>query len=311
MISFEEKFSELEESLLGTQKKLPLNIPISVFYGLNTNGNYRIAFLTESKPPVFNSTKVLKINQGIENNKYYWTSIDLVGNEAKQVFYVFCDDLIDSIKDVDNQLEIMNIIHNRYVSWSKMFSKEYSRLSEEKIKGLIGELFFIKNYLIPKYSVDSAIMSWSGPLGNSKDFSIENTWYEVKAVSIGNQNVKISSIYQLDATSMGHLVIVNLEKMSESYSDGQSSIKELFNAILSIIKNNDLKDKFISKVILYGFDYEDENISMKYSIKKSYIYGVDDSFPRIVENSIPVRDIARLSYELIIKNLEKYKVEEL
>ena len=59
------------------------------------------------------------------------------------------------------------------------------------IQGLFGEMYFLKNYMIPKFGINSAIFSWSGPEQTSKDFSLENNWFEIKTISAKSSLVKI------------------------------------------------------------------------------------------------------------------------
>ena len=49
--------------------------------------------------------------------------------------------------------------------------------------------------------------SWSGQELTHKDFSMENTWYEIKTIGCGQQNIKISSLEQLDSVYDGEIVV--------------------------------------------------------------------------------------------------------
>ena len=46
--------------------------------------------------------------------------------------------------------------------------------------GLIGELLFLRDEMIPTKGLDAALESWMGPEKTHKDFSYDNDWYEVK-----------------------------------------------------------------------------------------------------------------------------------
>lgn len=97
-------------------------------------------------------------------------------------------------------------------------------LSEEKEQGIYGELYFLYKYMIPKYGVEKSILSWAGPHKFNKDFSIDETWYEIKTSSVNANTIEIRSINQLDSDVDGFLTVVKVEKMSMEYRGELSSI---------------------------------------------------------------------------------------
>ena len=77
-----------------------------------------------------------------------------------------------------------------------MFSQKKELISDEQIKGLIGELLFLTDNMIPNYGETRAIQAWSGQEMTRKDFSIDDTWVEVKTIDFGKPTVVISSLEQ-------------------------------------------------------------------------------------------------------------------
>ena len=102
--------------------------------------------------------------------------------------------------------------------------------------GLIGELLFLRDYMIPTYGEDNALLSWSGSELTHKDFSLKDCWYEVKAISTGKGSVRISSLEQLQSSIEGELAVFQLEKMSPVY-DGVT-INKLANGLLNTLSND-------------------------------------------------------------------------
>ncbi len=307
-INFEHIYKELEKDFVGNQKKLNVSSALKVYYGISADGNFRISFLSTTLPPSFESTKSLKISQGQESESVYWTCFDLMNSSAKQVFYALCEDLVDSIDLETDESIALRSLKNRYYSWKLMFKKQIPSFSEEAAKGLFGELYFLINYMSKKYSLDVAIDSWSGPEGTSKDFSHNADWFEIKAVSSTAISVNISSISQLSSKKPGYLGIIKIEKMSEQYKDGQSSISELFKNIMLKITSDETKERFIAKLVAYGFDMTDESFQLKFQVIDMQLYLVDNNFPRLLEENIKFQEISKVKYELIIKTLDKYKV---
>lgn len=304
-------FSSLEKEIFNNQKKVMNDSTIKVYYGITKDGFARLSFLSSLKPPKIDSTKMLRVIQGEEGEGNYWTCFDLLNHEFEKIFYMFCDDITNSIQGLESELKELNTIKDRFSIWKIMFKKVSSSLSSEKEQGLFGELYFLDKYMIPKYGVDNSINAWAGPLGYNKDFSIDNTWYEVKTTSVNSTCVKISSLSQLSSDISGNLSIVRIEKMSEEYNNGICSISDVFDDILNQINDGELQEKFISKVLEYGFNPETDFQKNKFNISNITIYKVENEFPRLTEKDIKFQEINNVTYEIIIKTIEKYKVEEI
>lgn len=307
MSSFTKEIFETFSNNMGSQKMLELKSAIKVYYGMSNEGNPRLSFMSSVAPPKMNSTKMLKVVQGKEMDGVYWTSFDLLQSNAKQVFYSFCSDLVGAIEGIGEEKKALIYLKNRFHIWKSMFKKSSASISTELLKGLFGELYFLYTFFANKYGWNEAVAGWSGANGTAKDFSIGTDWYEVKAVSSSAVSVKISSVPQLSSNVPGHLVIIKIEPMSPVYSNGKSSIGELLQAIIEKIDLDETKESFLGKLAEYGLDLTDECCSEKYNVVSQNFYAVDSEFPRILESDVKFREICKVSYELIVNSLDRFK----
>lgn len=309
MYNIEEKFEELDKEIKNIQKKINIDSVVKVFYGISSDGKERISFLTSSFPPFIDSTKIIRVEQGQESENMYWTCFDLLNFECKKVFYTFCFDLLNSITGMQEEDLAMMTIKNRFHNWKLMFKKEITKMSDEKEQGLFGELYFLKHYMIKNYGIEKAINAWVGYANYSKDFSIHDTWYEVKTIGAKANRIKISSINQLSANKTGYLAVICIEKMSMEFDETDCSVFLLFHNIISQIKSNELQEKFVRGVVSYGFNPVNIKEFSKFSVKDLGIYEVKDGFPRILEKDIVYQEIDNVSYEIILKAIEKFRIE--
>jgi len=291
----------------GIQKRIDVDSVLKVYYGMNSSGNLRISFLSSIAPPKMESTKFLKVQQGKEEERVYWTSFDLLLTTARQVFFSFCNDLTASIVGVSEERKALAYLKNRFHIWKIVFKKERDKISDEAMKGLLGELYFLHKVLSIKYGINEAIEAWSGADKAVKDFSINTDWFEIKAVSSSAVSVKITSIPQLDSNTPGHLIIIRLEEMSHVFADGLSSVGELMQAILGRIDLDETREVFLRKLLSYGFDLSDDCCTKKYKITSVKAYLVNNQFPRLLESDITYPEICKVSYEIIINSIESFK----
>lgn len=310
-INFEEQFNSLQsrEDIL---RKVDTKNNIKIFYGLSKEGKKRLAFQSDDSIAQIESTKIINVSYYKDNENLYWLSFDLEDNKFSNLFYIFCSDMVNSLIDLTDTKKELESVKSRFYSWKKMFQNVTTKeLSEEREQGIFGELYFLYKYMIPKYGVDNSILSWSGPLKFNKDFSINNTWYEIKTSSVNSNNVKITSLSQLDAKNDGYLSVVKVEKMSQEFVGKLSSIYNLIQLIMSKINTIKVQDDFLNKLVEYGLGPDNNFGSRKFDIKNVKLYIVNDNFPRLTKEAIKYEEIDNISYLLNLSGLEKYKVEEL
>ena len=307
MIDFESMYGSLTSELSGNQKKLNIHSVIGVYYGLSKDGNYRIAFLSSSVAPKIESTKMLRVTQGEEAANTYWTCFDLLQHDAKKVFFTFCANLIDAVTDIYDEQKALYALKKRYITWKTMFRRDSAnKLSREVLQGLFGELYFMKKYMLGRFGAAVAVQAWSGPDFKSKDYAVDTEWFEVKTVGANTTTVHISSLAQLSSDHDGHLIVVKAESMSDQFSNGESSIEELFNYIFAQINDETAEGIFLSKLSAFGFDSSDESFMSKFDVKSMTSYKVSGEFPRLTEKDITRPEICDVSYSLIINSLKDY-----
>lgn len=292
---------------IGMQKMIELDSAVKAYHGISNNGHLRLSFMSSVVPPKMESTKLLKVTQGKEMDGVYWTSFDLLQTNAKEVFYSFCNDMVSAIEGIDEEKKALVYLKNRFHIWKSMFKRGGTSISAELLRGLFGELYFLHTDCSEKYGIDDAVAAWSGVDGTVKDFSIKTDWYEIKTVFSSAVSVKISSVFQLSSDVPGHLVIVKIEAMSPLYSNGKSSIGELLQAILEKIDIDETRELFIGKLAGYGLDLTDECCLEKYSVVSQNFYTVNSQFPRLLESDIKFQEICKISYELVINSLDRFK----
>lgn len=307
MNRFIDKFKQLENELVYEQKRMPVSTCLNVYYGITTEKYYRISFVSTIRPFEMESTKEIRVTQGKESDEVYWTCFDLINEDAKDVFFIFCESLIESIENIIDEYDAINNIRERYYSW-KLLLKNKGKMSYESYQGLFGELYFLSEVLGQNNEIEKIVNSWVGPDGYSKDFSINNMWYEIKTIGTSSTTIKINSLAQLDSDIQGHLICVQVEKMSDQFDDGMCSVPKLYKHIIGKIVSHQVREDFINKVLKYGYIDEDNNLNnRKFEVKRITSYLVDDKFPRMTRNDIKQSAISNVTYELLISAIDKYK----
>ena len=214
--------------------------------------------------------------------------------------------MISYSRNVQKTEKAADCICGRYIQWQKAFIRtEGKLLSFEQIKGLIGELCFLKMEMMPKYGSQKAVESWSGIESTDQDFLCDDTWYEVKSTVSGSRTVKISSVEQLDTETEGYLVVVTLDKTSEA-DTSKLTLNNMVELVIDSIPERVLQEKLLSRLLTYGyyFDKAYDRIGFRYNGMSRY--KVDQTFPCLRKNQIPV-SVQNAKYELALAAIEAFK----
>lgn len=273
--------------------------------GIDELGRKAIEYRSNFTPRHIRGTKYIEVNQ-YKKEKYCTIRFSLIDKTLEDLFFKFCDDMVEKTRDLSDVALGYNAVVERFLLWKKLFdSPRNDILSEEKIMGLIGELVFLRNVLFKKYGIEKSIDGWSGQDHTRKDFSYEDIWYEAKAVSFNKDKVSISSLEQLDSQIQGELAIILLEKMSASYLG--ITLNQLILDLLDEITTPYGKKLFLSKIESSGYVYDVAYDDFVFDLKSIRRFIVDDKFPRLTPSNVP-NGILSANYEISILALKDKEI---
>lgn len=274
-------------------------------------GKYAIAIEGENSNLELTSTNLISVGKIITHEKTHYI-FSLEDENLLPIFISFAVDL-ESIIDANNEVTIIEL-YNRYLYWQKMFKSVNGNISEKIIKGLISELYILDSYLIPKYGIEEALSGWIGPNSMHKDFAYEKgLWIEAKAINSGKNTVEISSVEQLEADTIGYLVISEFENTSLENTEGIRLI-DMVQRVNTQIDMEDLRMMFYDKIVNLGIDIiviTDENYSAneyRYIIHDTRWYTINNLFPRLNREFLPTA-IGKVKYDLLIPELLNFEVK--
>lgn len=281
--------------------------PLKLYVGKDEKGRFSFEYVglfTYNKN--VKSSKLIEINQCKTFSKHKSIIFSLTDNSALKEFCIFCNDIVESTYKLSKYTKKgYEEICNLYFTWQKMFKSQNELMSVSEIKGLIGELLFLRDNMFPKYGISIALSSWAGPEASKKDFSVNNKWYEIKAIDFGKSTVEISSLEQLDSPFDGELVVYQLEKMAIEY--GGITLNKLINEIIKKITSLSDKDIFLEKLKNMGFFFSELYDNFVYDVKNKISYRVDNRFPKIIRRQMH-KAIAKVAYEITLSEIISYKI---
>lgn len=278
---------------------------LDLYTGYDEYGRKTLLLIAENTPLKMNSSNIIEVQIGLRQDTKWAISFILKDIAYLEMFECFCDDIIKSSSKVKTKKLSEAYVCSRYLMWQKMLKqKKLEILSYSKIKGLIGELYFLKYKLIPLIGKEKAINAWIGPSKAKQDFVCDDTWYEIKTTHIGSKSVNITSVEQLDVQCNGHLIVLCLEDTSMEYKNKIT----LNNLIEELEKDldDDLLCVFLQRLFEQGYVHNTEYDKYCFRFSKLDSYFVTKTFPCLRYSDIP-GSVKNIKYELLLNDLISYK----
>lgn len=277
--------------------------PLDVYLGLDQAGRKSLALVMNARRERVMSTKTIEAQFFKRDDGQLMLSFSLVEDQLKDIFYKFCEDIIESTRHYSKEEGFIPAI-DRWNTWINFFSKTSLPLSANEVLGLIGEVYFLQNVMVKKYGLETALDSYIGTDRAHKDFEVQDTWHEVKSIHNGVRVVKISSIEQLDANVDGHLQILTFDQSTATF-EGNLNLNKLIADFRSTL---DRKWQLLFDEKMRKANYlEDERYDeLNFVLINIDEYVVDDNFPKLSKASLPT-GVTKASYEIDISAIQRFK----
>ena len=227
------------------------------------------------------------------------------------------DDLILSIYNkifnISDIEEYSELFIKHFFKWSSFFiNKKNDGLTKDDVKGLIGELIYLKNLLIDTtLNVDDVLLSWRGPYDDGHDFVFDFTDFEIKTIEKTKNNVRISSEFQLDSEKGKKIELVVISV--EFDIDNGISLKSITNEIKSLVldKFGDISI-FITALSQKGLivgDLERYDIYRFTPVLETTYDSSNDTFPKLIKSQLP-EQINKLKYNIRLNLIEEFIIDK-
>ncbi len=262
--------------------------------------------IPELKNYRFKGVEIFTIEAGnnIELNIY------LLENDLKDIFALFIQNILEEIELSVTEIEAVTTTLNVVSKWKKLFDKiNFSGLTIEEQKGLIGELLFLNFLLNNENTSLNAVNAWTGTEQEfqAKDYTLGSVGIEIKFTSSKQPRIRVSNERQLDAENLNELFLVLYS--TEAVKDNGISLNSIVDQTRKNIKTAEDLNIFNDKLKLNGyFDNDNEHYQKMYSIKNIFAFTVNSDFPKIVKNHLPL-GIYETSYSIEISAVEKFIIE--
>ena len=231
--------------------------------------------------------------------------LELADNEQVSLFRVLTRDFLGATADLpgnSSELAARRIIV-RLERWQAMLRRRRNGLlSRQAIIGLIGELLFLRDRLLPHLGVEQTLRAWRGPHRDEQDFATRDHIFEVKTqLNTADHYLLISSESQLDDSSgrivVCHLTLVSCHEGDENAATLNWLVEDLRERCLThSLVARDLLD---ASLLVAGYRTRSEYDEEKWKPVRTRVFEVVDDFPRLVPAQLPP-GVSNVSYRITL-----------
>jgi Putative PD-(D/E)XK family member, (DUF4420) len=261
---------------------------LELYAGLDGEGNSVLLLVTGTEPKNVPTYGTLEITPSLRADGNWALLFRVLKPDLDANFAALCQDLIDASRNCT--IDSSEFLFRRLARWRRLMELAKDQiLPESELRGLLGELLFLKDTALPRFGAAAAVTGWVGPFAAPQDFVIGGMAVEIKVRAPGSHRVRISSLDQLDSnTDPLFLVVLTLSPSAPEVA-GAFTPWDLVEALRRDLEPNPAtRAEFNLRLREAGFEEHQEYKGVWYQVSEMRCYAVDAAFPRLVASMIPV-----------------------
>lgn len=272
----------------GLFQRVDEDHPLDLYAGIDYQGKRVLMLVTEIAPPSLPPPGVVEMACNQRTDQEFAVIFQLARPEYDEIFGRLCQDLVDATRDVLPRNGGDALIR-RLSRWRKLLEVgQRTTLSDTALRGLIGELWFLRSVALDRVGVEAAVKGWLGPLDAPQDFVLGEAVVEIKTSSPGAQKVTITSLQQLDAGGAPlYLGVLCLAPADENTNDAFSAA-QLVRWLRTAVETNAIASvEFELRLAEAGYADHEEYEAAWYRVTQARYFQVRDDFPRLIRAGTP------------------------
>ncbi len=235
--------------------------------------------------------------------------IESAAPSFNEVFSYVASDVAEHVFQRPVAMQALPAFLGRLDRWKRFFESSGGEgLSEIAVQGLLAELLFLRDFVIPECeSPQAAVSSWAMPEPLSKDFQYACGAVEVKcSTSREHTKVHISGERQLDDTGFASLYLVAI--LLEKVVTGGFSLPETVQSVRELLCHSAARNVFDEKLVAYGcLDVHFPRYERRYVLQRIRAFRVGKGFPRVP--AVLPDGVGDLSYMVALAACAAFEVE--
>jgi len=317
-------FEELEQQKVpsggpgAVERRIPTQSPCDLFVRVHKPANtraLRVRFSSGAAPqarqlPEFRGLELTHQSVVEDGTPYETVALHAANPAFTSVFTSLAEDVVRYVDQFTDERQAAAAFFGRLLQWQRLLERQGAEgLSAEEQRGLYGELWFLREHVIPALPLPQAVASWTGPDWTAKDFQFTGGAVEVKTTTARqHQHLQITSEKQLDDTGLSalflcHVSIEAAQGTGETLPEAVRSLRAI--AVADALAAQVLEDRLLTGG--YLDIHETSYAGVGYLHRNVSLYRVRDTFPRIIERDLRA-GVGDVRYSISAAECKHYSV---
>lgn len=304
MNSIEEIWAKIseKETPAGAFRLYDDSHPLDLFVGIDPDGRRVLMLVVDQAPQDLPPAGVIEVTLNQRNDGKFSLLLRLARPEFHELFGRLCQDLVETSRTSDRQNGTARLLL-RLNRWRKLLEPGPSQgLTDRQLRGLFGELWFLKTVAMKQFDHLAAVHGWNGPLGASQDFQLGDALVEIKTVLPGAHSVSISSADQLENGSAP----LQLAVIAIDISRGISPVELVKQLRQELASTPVALSEFDIRLAELGYTDRPEYGQLHFAVQSIRYYPVTEAFPRIMISQLP-EGVSKVTYDLDLLQCGQYR----
>jgi len=314
----EQDMSNMSSGYL-TRRILP-DVNYDVYLAIEKPSNMRLLMLRVSSTmldrkkvyPASSSFIVNRISLPQDSEEYATLQLVLTNARYKDIFTTLVQDIVNHLASLSEERTAVSEFVARLKRWQAFLEKHNPEgLSEIAQQGLYGELWLLKQVVLPHLGLLNGLQRWTGPKGTQQDFQFPSCAVEVKTTSAKqHQKLAIASERQLDDIGAGTIVLLHLSL--DVRQEQGDTLPAMVESVRSLVANDAIaKDELENLLFEVGYldihatRYENKG----YTIREYNYFKVEESFPKIIESDLR-NGVGDVRYTISVAECKRFSIHE-
>lgn len=290
--------------------------PLDFFRGRNHAGQYIFSLTADDgcrelpRPPKLNGIDVSVERRPSDGARLVLTLED---RDQFDIFRALCGHLLDATADHPRGADGpgLRLVLRRLADWHNMLRRRREGLlTTEEIIGLVGELAFLRDQIIPRAGVAGGVAAWRGAHREEQDFAIGAWQIELKTqLSTSDHRLLISSEAQLD-TANSRLLLCHQAVARAPAGAGALSLNALIDELSRQIADVGpvVLEQFEASLEACRYARREEYDEPKWLLTDRRLFEVRDGFPRLTPTMLPA-GVHAVSYAILLSACHAFAVD--
>jgi len=296
-----------------TGRRVEIDHPLSPFWAVHPNQAPGLVVRdvpSDALPPQLPTPKGIRVEaEPVSESKGSVTlTMFLEASQDREVFHQLCEDILSFSADADSSFTSTRKLFERLGRWQSLLGFARGKaLSDEEVRGLLGELWVLTRLLEPTMGLAEALEAWVASDHHPQDFSLASGLLEVKTRIAGSRHeVRISSLEQLDPGEVPlHLLVLELSQVETA--EPLLLLNEMVESLMFRARaiSCDLEQEASASLSAWGYVASPRYDAMRYTVVDVSVFAVDGDFPRLTRSATD-RRIGSAEYTLSLDTLGEY-----